>query len=258
MNRIKTLFSKKKNNILSIYFTAGYPKLNNTTKMIENLVSSGADMIEIGIPFSDPLADGPVIQDSSNKALKNGMSLSLLFEQIEDIRKNINIPLVLMGYLNPVYQYGIENFLKKCSEIGIDGVILPDLPIHEYEDKYKPLFEKYKIQKIFLVTPNTDTERIKKIDAMSDSFIYIVSSAATTGVKKSFTDDQIEYFKKIRDMKLQNPTLVGFGISNHEGYTEASKYANGVIIGSAFIKALGEEGELQAKISRFIKSIIEK
>jgi len=257
MNRIKTLFSTKKNNILSIYFTAGYPKLNNTVTMIEELASAGADMLEIGMPFSDPLADGPVIQDSSSKALQNGMSLSLLFDQLEDIRKSVDIPLILMGYLNPVFQYGIENFLKKCSEIGIDGVILPDMPMKEYEEHYKALFEKYKVPLIFLVTPNTEEERIKKIDAMSDGFIYIVSSSATTGMKTSFSDDQIEYFKRIQGLKLKNPTLVGFGISNNESFSEACKYTNGVIIGSAFIKALAEEGELSSRITRFVKSIVE-
>lgn len=256
MNRIKQLFETKKNRILSVYFTAGYPKRNNTVSIIEHLVYSGADLIEIGMPFSDPLADGPTIQASSTKALENGMTIQLLFEQIEDIRKEVDIPLILMGYLNPVYQYGIENFLKKCKEIGVDGVIIPDLPMREYETTYRQYFEENNIQNIFLITPQTSEERVRKIDELTNSFIYVVSASATTGAKSSFSETQKAYFKKIKEMKLKNPTLIGFGISNNESFEEACKYSNGVIIGSAFIKAISQEGELKSNTKNFVESIL--
>lgn len=256
MNRIDNLFGTKKNNILSIYFTAGYPKLNDTLTIIETLAGNGVDMIEIGIPFSDPMADGPVIQQSNQQALKNGMSLKNLFQQLENVRDKVNIPLFLMGYLNPILQFGMENFLDKCNKIGIDGVILPDLPLLEYQDEYKYLFEKYGIYNVFLISPQTSEERIRLIDKESKGFIYMVSSAATTGAKTGITNEQIQYFERIRGMKLNNPSLLGFGISNNQTFTTACKYANGAIIGSAFVKTISEIHDLEYSIKAFINSIL--
>lgn len=257
MNRIKQLFERKPENVLTIYFTPGYPKLNQTRSILNGLEAAGTDMIEVGIPFSDPLADGPTIQASSDIALKNGMSLNLLFDQIEDIRKETQIPLVMMGYLNPVMQYGIEAFCKKCNEIGIDGVILPDLPLDVYQDEYKDVFEKYNIQNIFLITPITPDDRIKLIDSLSDSFIYVVSSTAITGAKSDINERQIAYFNRIKDLNLKNPYLIGFGISNNKTFTQACQYANGAIIGSAFIKTLGEinGNGVQSIIKSFVSDI---
>lgn len=255
MNRINQLFEKKPNNILSVYFTAGHPTLNSTSEIIETLEQNNVDLIEIGIPFSDPVADGPVIQQSSHTALENGMSISILFEQLANIRKKVNIPLILMGYINPVFQYGIENFCKKCQEIGIDGTILPDLPFDVYEKQYKATFEKYDIKNIFLITPQTSDVRIKLIDEATNGFIYMVSSASTTGAKASIVQDQVEYFERIQNMKLKNPKLIGFGISNKETFDRACQYANGAIIGSAFVKALKNTETIKQNISSFIKEI---
>ncbi|MFQ3579775.1 MAG: tryptophan synthase subunit alpha, partial [Bacteroidales bacterium] len=247
MNRINKLFENKKNNILAIYFTAGFPKLNLTVEIINELASSGVDLIEIGIPFSDPIADGPVIQNSSTVALKNGMTLELLFSQLETIRQDTQVPLLFMGYLNPILQYGVEEFCKKCSEIGIDGIIVPDLPMYEYQEIYKPLFEKYNIINIFLITPQTSSERIKMIDKESKGFIYMVSDSATTGGKKSFTPQQINYFETIKKMNLKSPLLLGFGISNKETFDNACKYTNGAIIGSSFITEISTEGDIKSR-----------
>lgn len=255
MNRIDELFKVKKNNILSVYFTAGYPEINDTEVIIQNLAERGADMIEIGIPFSDSVVDGFVIQNSNKIALENGMSLKKLFKQLEGIRSTVNIPLILMGYINPVLQYGMDNFLKSCKDKGIDGVILPDLPLYEYEKDYKEMFEAYGIYNILLVTPQTSEERIKKIDAVSKGFIYVVSSASTTGEKKGISDEQIKYFEKLRNMKLKNPLLIGFGISDNDTFTKACNHANGAIVGSAFIKALSGQDELKFKIKRFVELI---
>lgn len=255
-NRINRLFDTKKKNILSIYFTAGYPGLNDTIPIIEALTASGVDMIELGMPFSDPLADGPVIQQSNQKALENGMSLNLLFAQLKDVRKKTDTPLLLMGYLNPVLQYGIENFCKKASEIGIDGIILPDLPLDEYEEKYKTLFEQYNLHLIFLITPQTSADRIKHIDSISNAFIYVVSAASTTGVRNSIDAVQQEYFSRIKNMSLRNPAIIGFGISNKKTFMEACKYASGTIIGSAFIKLLAEKGANSDAINDFILNIL--
>jgi tryptophan synthase alpha chain len=257
MNRLKEVFHKKNKNILSIYFTAGFPELNSTMEILKSLEENGADLVELGMPFSDPLADGPVIQHSSEVALKNGMNLDLMFEQTKEMRKQISIPVVLMGYLNPLLQYGIEKFLQRASENGFDGLIIPDLPLREYELAYKPLFEKYNLKNVFLITPQTSEERIKKIDSLSDGFIYLVSSASTTGAKDSFSAEQQNYFKRISSYKLNNPLLAGFGISNSKTFEQACEFTNGAIIGSAFIKALQTENYTSA-ISKFINSIKQK
>lgn len=255
-NRINKLFQEKKERVLSVYFTAGYPELNDTKTIIQELVKNGVDLIEIGMPFSDPVADGPVIQQSSLVALNNGMSVKKLFEQLLDIRQSVDIPLILMGYLNPVLQYGIEAFCQKCNEIGIDGLILPDLPLSVYEDDFKAIFEANNLHNIFLITPQTSDERLKQIDEISTGFIYMVSSNATTGAKTSVTDFQRQYFERIKSMNLKNPRVIGFGISNAETFANACQYANGAIIGSAFVKALEGNEPLSKKISDFINSIL--
>lgn len=255
MNRLEKLFLKKKENILSVYFSAGHPELNDTATIIEALDKAGADIVEVGIPFSDPVADGPVIQQSSLKALKNGMSLELLFSQISTIRQKTEIPIVLMGYLNPVLQYGIEEFCAKCREIGIDGAILPDLPPDLFQEKYKATFDKNSVSNILLVPPQTSDERILELDKLSTGFLYVVAASSTTGAKQGFEPYQIEYFNRLKKLNLESPTLIGFGISNSESFKEACSYANGAIIGSAFIKTLEEKGELQTKITGFIKKI---
>ncbi len=237
MNRINKKLQEDKK-LLSIYFTAGYPNINDTISIIQALEKNGVDMIEIGLPFSDPLADGPTIQESSTIAIENGMTTSLLFEQLKDIRKTAQIPLVIMGYFNPMMQFGIEKFCQKCAEVGIDGLIIPDLPLNVYENEYKTIFEKYNLKNIFLITPQTSKERITQIDAISDSFIYMVSSAAVTGSQSGFGDEQMNYFKKIADLNLKNPQIVGFGIKDHETFTQATMHQKGAIIGSAFIKFL--------------------
>ena len=241
MNRIdKTL--KENDNILSIYFTAGYPHLKSTTEIIKNLVSAGTDMIEIGLPFSDPLADGETIQMSSKIALDNGMSTKILFDQLKGIRNHVNIPLIIMGYFNPIFQFGVEEFCKKCYEIGIDGLIIPDLPIDIYLTKYKPIFEKNQLQNIFLITPQTSDERIKYIDKNSAGFIYVVSSSSITGSTNKFNENSLNYFRRLENMRLSTPKIIGFGISNNENFSIASKYSKGCIVGSAFIKYLLHNG----------------
>lgn len=256
MNRLEKLFQTKKENILSVYFSAGHPELNDTATIIEALDKAGADIVEVGIPFSDPVADGPVIQQSSLKALKNGISLELLFSQIRNIRQVTEMPIVLMGYLNPVLQYGIEDFCAKCYEIGIDGTILPDLPSDLFQEKYKVIFDKNCVSNILLVPPQTSDERILELDSLSTGFLYVVAASSTTGAKQGFEPYQIEYFNRLKKLKLESPTLIGFGISNSESFKEACSYANGAIIGSAFIKALEEKGDLQSKISGFINKIL--
>ena len=241
MNRINQKLQENKK-ILSIYFSAGYPNLNDTVKIIQDLEKNGVDMIEIGLPFSDPLADGPTIQESSTQALHNGMTTQVLFDQLKDIRKTVSIPLVIMGYYNPMLQYGMENFCQKCAEIGIDGLIIPDLPVDVYADEYKDTFEKYGLKNIFLITPQTSNERILFIDSVSDGFIYMVSSASVTGSQLGFGDIQETYFKRIADMNLKNPQIIGFGISNKETFNQATQFAKGAIIGRAFIKNLTENG----------------
>ena len=241
MNRISHKLQENKK-LLSIYFTAGYPQLDDTKTILEQLEKSGVDLVEIGLPFSDPLADGPTIQASSTKALKNGMTTEKLFEQLQDIRKTVSIPLIIMGYFNPMLQYGIEKFCKKCAEIGIDGLIIPDLPLEVYTKEYQAIFQQYGLQNIFLITPQTSEKRIRQIDEASEGFIYMVSSASITGAKNSFGDAQQAYFERIDQMKLQHPQIVGFGISNADTFDKATQFAKGAIIGSAFIKHLTENG----------------
>jgi tryptophan synthase alpha chain len=252
MNRITRLFKEKKNNILSIYYTAGYPKLGDTVAIAEALEKAGADMLEIGFPYSDPVADGPVIQASSKQALDSGMDLNLLFAQLKELRKNVTIPVLLMGYVNPVLQYGVERFCKACAEVGIDGCIVPDLPMIEYEEFYKDTFIDNGLSNIFLVTPQTSVERIHKIDSLSNGFIYLLSSSATTGQNLQVSDTTTSYFSRIAAMELNNPTMIGFGISSKETFDQACKYANGGIIGTAFVKSL-QSGQLDQNISEFMQ-----
>ncbi|TXK51918.1 tryptophan synthase subunit alpha [Pontibacter qinzhouensis] len=254
-NRIKNLFAEKQQGLLSVYFTAGYPNLEDTVPIILELEKNGVDLIEVGMPFSDPLADGPTIQQSSEIALKNGMTIPRLFQQLQDIRKHTQIPLVLMGYLNPVMQYGVERFCQKAKEIGIDGVILPDLPLLDYVREYKSVFEENSLSKIFLVTPQTPEQRIREIDSHTNGFVYMVSSASTTGSTTGKAVANTDYFQRVSNMGLRNPGMIGFGIHNNETFAQACNHAKGAIIGSAFIKALGQEGELEQNISSFIQSI---
>lgn len=239
MSRIHTKLQEDKK-LVSVYFTAGFPNLNDTVPTIQTLEKSGVDMIEIGLPFSDPLADGPTIQESSTIALENGMTTKLLFEQLQNIRETVTIPLIIMGYFNPILQFGIENFCKQCASVGIDGLIIPDLPIATFEEEYKAIFERYHLKNIFLITPQTSEERIRKIDAISNSFIYMVSSSSTTGSQNSFDDSQEHYFKRVFDMKLSNPQIVGFGISNKKTFKSATQYQKGAIVGSSFINFIKE------------------
>lgn len=255
MNRIEELFIRKQKDILSIYFTAGYPHLNDTCEVIKELETNGIDLIEVGIPFSDPMADGPTIQASGTVALKNGMTLNVLFEQLSGIRNEVNIPLIMMGYLNPIMQYGFENFCKKCSETGIDGAIIPDLPFDDYMKEYKPVAEKYNIKVIMLITTETSDERVRLIDENTDGFIYMVSSAATTGAQKSFDDQKQAYFKKINSMNLRNPRLIGFGISNKATLDAAQENSSGAIIGSKFITLLKESGSIKEAVRSLKESL---
>ncbi len=252
MNRIDQTFQKKQK-LLSIYFSAGHPELEDTLPILRALQVSGVDMVEIGLPFSDPLADGPTIQESSTRALRNGMTTEKLFDQLQNIRQSIHIPLVLMGYFNPMMQYGIERFCKKCQSIGIDGLIIPDLPVDLYHQEYKTLFDQYNLYNMFLITPQTSEERIRYIDNVSSGFIYMVSSASVTGAQSAFGNTQEDYFRRIAQMKLKTPQVVGFGISNAETYQTATRFSRGAIIGSAFIQFLEKKGI--AAIPDFIKSI---
>ncbi|MAU58099.1 MAG: tryptophan synthase subunit alpha [Flavobacteriaceae bacterium] len=255
MNRIDEIFLRKEK-LISIYFTAGYPNLNDTIPIIKKLQKAGVDMVEIGLPFSDPLADGPTIQESSKIALNNGMTSEKLFNQLKNIRKEIDIPLVIMGYFNPILQYGVNNFCESASRTGVDGLIIPDLPVDVYHDKYQNIFEKYNLYNMFLITPQTSENRIKFIDKISKGFIYMVSNSSITGAKGSIKKSQIKYFKKISSLNLKTPQLIGFGISNFETYNNASMYSRGAIIGSAFIEFIKNEGI--NNIEKFIKKIISK
>ncbi len=253
MNSIQDIFNQKENDLLSIFFTAGFPKLDDTTKIITELSNSGVNFIEVGLPYSDPLADGPTIQHSSDVALQNGMNLDVVFKQLESIKDSNKTPLVLMGYLNQIIKYGEDRFCKEVRDCGIDTVIIPDLPMVEYENHYQQLFKNYGITNVFLITPHTSDERIRKIDALSDAFIYVVASASITGAKGEVSEEQINYFKRIKAMNLQSKLIVGFGISDHKTFSTACEYANGAIIGSAFIKELEKKGV--EGIGDFVKTV---
>lgn len=255
MNRINQLFNSDKKDLLSIYFCAGTPTLEGTANVIRTLERHGVSMIEIGIPFSDPMADGIVIQNAATRALRNGMSLRILFEQLRDIRKEVHIPLVLMGYLNPIMQFGFEDFCRRCIECGIDGVIIPDLPFRDYQEHYRPIAERYGIKVIMLITPETSEERVREIDANTDGFIYMVSSAATTGAQQDFDAQKRAYFKKIDEMKLRNPRMVGFGISNKATFRAACDNARGGIIGSRFVTLLEKQKDPEKAIMKLKEDI---
>jgi tryptophan synthase alpha chain len=254
MNRLNQLFESKKDNLLSIYFTAGYPELNTTVTIAEALEKAGVDFLEIGFPYSDPVADGPTVQHSSEKALENGMNLNKLFEELKDLRKLVSIPILLMGYVNPMVQYGIERFCKKAAEVGVDGVIVPDLPMYEYEALYAQYFKGNGLSNIFLVTPQTSEERIRKIDTLSNSFIYLLSSSTITGKGLELSNTIEDYYKRVKAMQLKNPAIIGFGITNNETFTKACEYARGAIVGSAFVRFLGTEDYLE-RIPEFVRSI---
>ncbi len=255
MNRINELFSRKNKNLLSIYFCAGHPTLNGTAEVIRTLESKGIDMIEVGIPFSDPMADGPVIQDAATKALRNGMSLRILFSQLEDIRKTVKMPLILMGYMNPIYQYGYENFFKECKRIGIDGTIIPDLPFKDYMEQVKPIADKYDIRVIMLITPETSDDRIRFIDENTDGFIYMVSSAAITGAQKEFNEAKQAYFNHVNSMQLHNYRMIGFGVSNKQTLESAQSNSNGAIIGSKFVQLLEQYGNPSAACDALLAAL---
>lgn len=253
MNRLKTVFTKQEP-LLSIYYTAGYPQLDSTVAIAEALQEAGADFLEIGFPYSDPVADGPAIQASSQQALKNGMTLKVLFEQLKELRTRVTIPVLLMGYVNPMLQFGVENFCAAALEAGVDGVIVPDLPMYEYEALYRGCFEKHGLSNIFLVSPQTSEDRIRKIDDLTNGFIYLLSSSATTGQNLALSDRTESYFSRIKAMNLENPVMVGFGISDKQSFAKAVQYANGAIIGSAFVRLLGE-ADYREKIAGFIADI---
>ncbi|MEL6924032.1 MAG: tryptophan synthase subunit alpha [Bacteroidota bacterium] len=255
MNRIEKLFAEKQNDILNIYFTAGYPTLDSTPTVIKSLTAAGVDLIEVGMPYSDPLADGPTIQESGMAALKNGMTLEILFDQLQQVRKECEVPLVMMGYFNQMMQYGEERFLEACKAAEIDALILPDLPMDVYEREYKSLFEQYQIPIVFLITPQTSEDRIRKIDELSNGFIYMVSNNSITGAKSGISEMQMDYFNRINAMQLRNPRLIGFGISNYATYRTACDYSNGAIIGSAFIKTIGKATQLEQSIHEFVQMV---
>ena len=256
MNRINQLFADNKKDLLSIYFCAGAPTLDGTANVIRTLAANGISMIEVGIPFSDPMADGPVIQDAATKSLRNGMSLKLLFEQLKDIRRDVDIPLILMGYMNPIVRFGFEQFCQKCVEVGIDGMILPDLPFKDYMEEFKPIADRYDLRIIMLITPETSEERIRFIDSNTDGFIYMVSSAAITGAQKEFDAAKQAYFNKVHAMNLQHPTMIGFGISNKQTLESAQANANGAIIGSKFVQLLdAAKGDAQAAIDQLYEAL---
>jgi tryptophan synthase alpha chain len=254
MNRLNQLFTTKKDNLLSIYYTAGYPELNTTIDIAEALEKAGVDFLEIGFPYSDPVADGPTIQHSSQQALDKGMTLNLLFEQLKDLRKRITIPILLMGYVNPIVQFGVERFCKMAADAGVDGVIVPDLPMYEYEKLYSGFFKDNNLSNIFLVTPQTSEDRIRKIDELSNSFIYLLSSSSITGGNLNVSDSIEAYYQRIKAMQLKNPAIIGFGISDNVTFSKACEYANGAIVGSKFVKLLEDENYLEA-IPGFVKSI---
>ena len=254
-NRITKLFAAKKKNILSVFYTAGYPTLNDTTEIASHLESAKVDMIEIGIPFSDPIADGPTIQESNKVALEQGMNVALLLTQVAELRATVKMPIVLMGYFNPVMQYGVERFFKDAAKAGVDGLILPDLPIDEFEKKYKQVTDSLNLSVSFLLSPTTSEARIKKIDSLSSGFIYAVSSSSTTGAKSEFSEEQVAYFKKLKAMKLTHPFLIGFGISNKKTFSQACEYGAGAIVGSSFITSL-KNSTSKEDINKFVQALI--
>ncbi|MFT3947976.1 MAG: tryptophan synthase subunit alpha [Agriterribacter sp.] len=256
MSRIQQLFKQKQNNVLNIYCTAGYPTLNSTMEVMEALQVNGADLIELGIPYSDPLADGPVIQESGGIALHNGMTIKILISQLQQMRKTVNVPVILMGYVNPVLQYGFEKFCKDVAEAGVDGLILPDVPMREFETEYGTIVKKYGLDFIFLITPETSEARIRKIDKLSTGFIYAVSSSSTTGKDKNFSDVEV-YLKRLKAMNLENPVLTGFGIKDKTTFQSACNYANGAIIGSAYIKALQQNTDVKQTTKKFLEGVLQ-
>ncbi len=253
--RISDLMGKNNKNILSIYFTAGYPNLGDTTEIARHLQQSGADLIEIGIPYSDPVADGPTIQESNQRALENGMNLDLLMNQLKSSLPSLEIPIILMGYFNPILQYGVERFCADCRQRNIEGLIIPDLPVQEYLTHYHHIFKQYDLHNIFLITPQTSDARIRWIDENSESFIYAVSDASITGAKRGISDRQKAYFERLQSMKLKHPFIIGFGISDHKTFNLACKFANGAIIGSAFINVLKQAKDLESAIHQFVQSV---
>ena len=255
MNSIDQLFQQKKENILSVYFTAGYPQLDDTIRVMQALEKEGVEMLEIGVPFSDPMADGPVIQASGTQALLNGMSVKTLFSQLEDVRTTVTIPLILMGYLNPILQFGFEAYCQRAASCGIDGLIIPDLPFAEYLENYKPIAGRHGLHMIMLITPETSEERIRLIDDQTSGFIYMVSSASVTGARKSFGEQNLSYFKRVNAMGLKNPRLIGFGISNRETFEAACEAAAGAIIGSRFISLLESESSVEAAAKKLREAI---
>ena len=256
MNRIKQLFERKKENIFSVYFTAGFPKLEDTVPTLKSLQANDVDLVEIGVPFSDPMADGIVIQNSSHQALQNGMSIRKLFAQLTDVRQDIHIPLVMMGYLNPIMQFGFEQFCSECQRVGVDGMIIPDLPMSDFLNEYKEIAERYELEFIFLITPETSEARIREIDSNTNAFIYMVSSAAVTGTQSSF-DTKVDYFNRINAMNLKNPRLIGFGISNKSTIDMVNRFSSGAIVGSAFIKTLEETKDVENGVKLLLKKLSE-
>lgn len=255
IDRISRLFETVPQEILSVYFTAGYPRLDDTLSIISSLASAGADMIEIGIPYSDPVADGPTIQDSNHRALQNGMTLKLLMDQLRSLREVTDVPIILMGYLNPILQFGMEKFCQRCRECGVDGMIIPDLPLQEYLDHYQQLFEDHNLHNVFLITPQTSADRVRWIDQHSNSFIYAVSDASITGSTGEISAAQKAYFEKLNSMELQHPCLIGFGIHDRRSFSTACQYAQGAIVGSAFIKALSQSQGIPQTVENFVKSL---
>lgn len=255
MNRIKSLFENKREGVLSVYYTAGFPSLHDTVAIAQHLRDAGVDIIEIGIPFSDPVADGPVIQMSNKQALDQGMTLRLLLEQVKTIRESVQLPMVLMGYLNPVMQYGFEEFFRDAALAGVDGVILPDLPLEEYESTYQPLLKKYNLVNTLLVTPQTPEDRVRKMDQLTEGFLYAVSSSSTTGARSDFSKEQESYFQRLKKMNLKNPFLIGFGVSNASTFQTVCRYAAGAIVGSAFIRGLSESKDLGDTTKKFVEQL---
>ncbi len=254
-NRITDLFAKRRKNLLSVFYTAGYPRTSDTVRIGVVLEQAGVDFIEIGIPFSDPIADGPTIQESNKVSLDQGMTVPMLLEQVTELRAQIKLPIILMGYLNPVMQYGVRKFMEDAAKAGVDGLILPDLPLVEYEHEFQQLADSLNISLSFLVAPTTSEARIRKIDALTNGFIYAVSSSSTTGAKEKFSDEQVTYFKKLQDMKLNNPFLIGFGISNPVTFQQACASGSGAIVGSSFVSCLAKSEDIEKDIPLFIHSL---